>query len=151
MKWTLLCTAALMMASLRGIAQEKSSEDEAESGRNKITIAISHTHVPGGANDAGEKVWLTLPSWGLDYDFRVSKRWGLGIHTDIVIQDFEYSESDGIIKKRTKPFAIAAVGTLTATKHLTFIGGGGIEIAPEGTLTLIRLGGDYGWELPNNW
>lgn len=129
--------------------QENSEEHEFK--RNKLTLAISHTHVPAGINENGDKVWLALPSWGLDYDFRLSPKWGLGIHSDIVIQDFEFEEAEGIIKKRTNPLATTFVATYEAVDHLKLMAGGGAEFASEGTLGLIRFGADYGWELPKEW
>lgn len=146
--WLLLVVSTICPGY--GIAQEKSI-DAGSSSQNKLTLSISHTHVPGGINDFGDKVWLALPSWGLDYDRSISKRWGLGIHTDLVIQDFSYEEEEGIIRKRTKPLATALVASYKATPHFTLIAGGGGEFAPEGTLSLIRIGTDYGWELPKKW
>jgi len=146
----------VMFVSLFGItssvlfAQESSGQVESFN-RNKVSLVISHTHVPGGVDNSGKKSWLVLPSWGLDYDFSFSEQWGIGLHSDLVIQDFEYEEGEGIIKKRTKPFATAIVGTYHVTDHLTLIAGGGMELAPEGTLGLIRTGVDCGWELPGNW
>jgi len=124
-----------------GVAQEESIEEK-PTNRNKLTLAISHTHLPDGINDKGDKVWQVLPSWGLDYDLRISQKWGLGVHSDIVIQDFAYEEKEGITKKRSYPVATAFVTSYKAARHLALIAGGGAEFAPEGTLGLV-VDGSY--------
>ncbi|MEJ1238408.1 hypothetical protein WBG78_09775 [Chryseolinea sp. T2] len=116
--------------------------------RNKISLAVTHTFVPTTVNSSGDKTYLSLASWGLDYDYRITPQWGIGLHSDLVIQDFEY-EDDDVVRKRVKPLAMAVVGTRKFGEHLTVVAGGGAEFSrDEETLALIRLGVDYGWELP---
>lgn len=120
--------------------------------RNKISTAITHTHVPAGVNESGDKYWLTLASWAFDYDYRINRAWGIGLHTDLVIQNFSYKDGEGAIKKREKPVSLVLVGTRKLGEHLTVLAGGGIELSKsEETLSLLRLGADYGWELPKDW
>ncbi|HEX5170553.1 MAG TPA: hypothetical protein VFW11_15355 [Cyclobacteriaceae bacterium] len=140
----------LLIASSVASAQ-RASEGVESFRRNRIALVLGHTHVPAGIDENGKKTWLALASWGLDYDFRINQDWGLGLHSDLVIQDFEYEEDEGIVKNRTKPVAIAFVGTRRLGEHFTILTGGGMEVAPEGTLGLIRIGTDCGWELPKDW
>jgi hypothetical protein len=128
------------------------SENEAETfRRNKLSLAITHTFVPTTVNSSGDKTYLSLASWGLDYDRRVNSLWGIGLHSDLVIQDFEYEDND-VVRTRVKPLAIAIVATRRLGKHFTVIGGGGAEFSKgEETLGLFRVGADYGWELPHDW
>lgn len=127
---------------------------EAERGEfknHKLSLIIGHAYVPAGVNREGEKVWTVLPSWGIDYDFRFNEKWGLGVHTDLVVESFEYEGSKKIIFERTRPFSAVLVGSRKFGEHLTLLVGGGMEIAEEETLSLVRIGLDYGWELPNEW
>lgn len=138
----------LLPSVLQG--QEQPKVEPAQS-RHKVTLELSQTHVPASIDNGGKKVWQVLASWGLNYDFTVSKEWGIGLHTDMVVQNFSYESESGIIKKRTRPVATALVGTRKFGEHLTVFGGGGMELASEGTLGLVRVGLDSGWEMPGNW
>ena len=125
--------------------------EEKEYKNHKLSLIIGHAYVPAGVNILGEKVWTVLPSWGLDYDFRLNEKWGLGVHTDLVVESFEYEGNEKIIFERTRPFSAVLVGSRKFGEHLTLLAGGGIEYAKEETLSLVRIGVDYGWELPNEW
>jgi len=61
--------------------------DEENSPHHKFTIVMGNTHLPSGIEN-GNKKWLIISSWGLDYDYWLSEKWGLGLHTDILLQNF---------------------------------------------------------------
>jgi len=128
-----------------------SQEDQDDPKRNKLSIAITHTLVPEAIDETGDKKWLSLASWGLDYDRYFNSGWGIGLHSDIVIENFQYERGD-VIKERKRPLALALVVTRKLGEHFTVLGGGGLEVSSgEETLGLIRIGADYGWELPKDW
>ena len=139
-----------LMASFVAKGQEEKKEEDSET-RHKITLEASHTHVPTSVDNNGKKSWQVLASWGLNYDFKINRNWNIGIHSDMVIQDFSYEDESGIVKKRTRPVATAIVGMRKFGDHLSIVGGGGMEVASEGTLGLVRIGLDYGLEIPGNW
>jgi hypothetical protein len=119
--------------------------------QHRLSIALSHTLVPTAVNSAGNRSWFTLPSWGIDYDYELAENWGVGLHTDWVVQDFKY-ESNEITRDRTKPLTSTIVVSRKLNEHLTLLGGGGAEFAKaEETLAVIRLGIDYSLPLANNW
>lgn len=143
-------TGVFLIATQTVFAQDNSNSTS-EFNKNKVTLSITHTHVPSGVNENGKDTWLMLPSWSLDYDYSINAKWGAGLHTDLVIEDFEYEKEEGIILERSKPFSMALVGTRSLGEHFTIFAGGGLEVATEGTLGLVRVGGDCGWELPGEW
>ena len=150
MRQTLFLFSLLLFAGALVAQDEKESNDEAFR-RHKVSLAITHTFVPTTINSNGDKTYLSLASWGLDYDFRINSLWGAGLHSDLVIQDFEYEDND-VVRTRVKPLAMAAVATRKLGKHFTVLAGGGAEFSRgEETLALIRFGADYGWELPDDW
>ena len=141
---------AILVCPFCGFAQDKNDEEKFR--RHGFSLAITHTLVPTAISSSGEEHWLSLPSWGLDYDYRFNSLWGLGLHSDLVIQNFEYEDGKGIVKERKSPGSLALVATRGLGEHLTVLAGGGIEMSKgEETLALIRIGGDYGWELPKGW
>ncbi|WP_422358515.1 hypothetical protein [Reichenbachiella sp.] len=144
----------ILLIILATIFSQSIYAQEAERGEfknHKLSLIIGHAYVPAGVNILREKVWTVLPSWGLDYDFRFNEKWGLGIHTDLVVESFEYEGNEKIVFERTRPFSAVLVGSRKFGKHLTLMAGGGIEYAKEENLKLVRIGFDYGWELPNEW
>lgn len=143
----------LLMCLVWNLTRVKAQTPESHEDHNphKLTVAITHTLVPTAVGESGEKKWLTLASWGLDYDYEITEKWGIGLHSDFVIQNFMYEHGD-VIKERKSPFAIALVARRKVGQHITLMAGGGAEFSHgEETLALARIGADYGWELPDNW
>lgn len=120
---------------------------------HRITAATSHSHLRSGIV-SGDQKWLALPSLGFDYDFWWNPKWGAGLHSDIVIENFEVEtdlSSDDVVIKRSKPLASAAMLCYKPWRHLTFLGGLGGEFAKEENLFLVRLGAEYGAEIDEDW
>ena len=88
---------------------------------------------------------------GDDYDYRLNEDWSLGVHTDIIVENFQYESPEDIIKKRTSPLALVLSAGRKVGEHLTILVGGGTELAKEENLALVRLGVDYGWEVGEDW
>lgn len=127
--------------------------EKGEKGSHRITLVLSHANVYQGIKD-GDTKWLSLPSWGLDYDYRLSDRWAIGLHTDIIVESFEVktnlsNEEETI--KRSSPIAPALVGIFKATKHSSFLFGMGAEFAKEENLFLSRAGYEWGTEIKGDW
>ncbi|WP_420581292.1 hypothetical protein [Reichenbachiella sp.] len=139
----------LLTSSIKVVAQiEEVQENEFR--KHKVMFAIGHAAIPAGINRHGDKVWTILPSWALDYDFRFNEKWSVGVHTDLVVENFEY-ENNEIVFERTRPFSTVLVGSRKFGEHLILLIGGGIELAKEKNLKLLRIGSDYSWELPKQW
>lgn len=135
-------------------AKAQEFEEEETANYHRLTLVMGHAYVPGGFKD-GEKQWLTLGSWGFDYDYWFHPQWAVGVHSDIVVENFEIEQSgegetEGILG-RSSPLASALVGIFKPGEHLTIMLGAGGEFAKEETLFLLRAGLEYGWELPGEW
>lgn len=140
-----------LLLSLPLLAQEGEEEEES---KHRIALVLGHAHVPEGIGSEGEKQWLVLGSWGLDYDYRLNSHWAVGLHSDFIVENFELEEHFGREKaviKRSRPLASALVVTYKPGKHLTFLAGGGGEFAKEENFLLIRAGLEYSWKLPDEW
>ena len=148
LKATVFSLLFLIFLTSSVYSQEDSQEDKK---RNKLTLSITHTLLPAAISENGHKTWLSLASWGLDYDREINEAWSVGLHSDAVIQNFKY-EHDDIIKDRNSPIALALVAKRKFGEHFGAFGGGGLEVSKgEETLGLIRIGADLGWEIPGNW
>ncbi|WP_027125551.1 hypothetical protein [Gelidibacter mesophilus] len=137
---------------ITALSQTEPSEGAEEAIKHhRVMLVLSHTHVPSGIDSDGSKSWIASPSWGLDYDYRFNETWSLGIHTDMVLENFEFEDSDEIVQKRSSPFAIALIPSYKFGAHFSVMAGGGVEFAAEQNLALVRIGAEYGWELPKDW
>jgi len=89
-----------------------------------------------------------LPSWGLFYNYKFNEKWGIGLHADIILEEFEVERGDNSEEfiERKYPVAPAIMGLFKPTEHSTFMLGMGLEFSPEETLTLIRV--EYEWSTP---
>ena len=125
-------------------------QEEETSSYHRLSLAMSHAHIPSGVKGDSKK-WLALPAFSFDYDYWLNRKWALGLHTDVILENFLVKSSGDKEIERTKPVALAAVAIFKPGEHLSFLFGSGVEIAEEGSLFLIRFGGEYGWEINERW
>ena len=123
---------------------------------HSLGILIGHTHVFKGRDAAGNRKVLSLPSWGIDYNFMFKPKWGIGFHTDIIVETFEvekHLEGGGHdeVVERTRPVAPALMGLYKPNHHWTLMFGAGMEYAKEETFFLNRAGAEYAAELAKGW
>lgn len=129
-------------------AQEQ--ENENFKPHHSLGFVVGHTNVSQGVEN-GDRKWLTLPSFALDYNYVFSPKWSIGLHNDLIIESFKIETSDSEILERSSPFATAIVGGYKPSKHFTFQAGFGCEFAKEENFVLTRLGVEYGLEIHHGW
>ncbi len=118
---------------------------------SSIGVVLGHAHVFEGRNAEGDKVVLSLPSWGIDYNYYFCPKWAIGLHTDIITETFLVKGHGGEELERSIPIAPALMGMYKAGKHWSFLLGAGGEFAKEANYFLNRLGVEYGAEIHNGW
>lgn len=127
---------------------------------------ISHTLVSTGVKGINNKEqWLALASFGLNYNFNFNKKWALGMHTHMIIEDFAVKENanqdesfspfseeggDAIIERGT-PISLALVGSYKVHKHIALLAGAGMEFSSHEDFKVIKLGLEFPFHIPNNW
>lgn len=151
------CILLILLFSFTNIqAQEENKKPEEFHPYHSLGLIISHTHIGEGKKETDSKTtWLMAPSVGLNYNYKFSKKWAIGLHTDIVIDEYEVkeslkSENVGTIK-RSYPIASAVMASYKPGKHFSFMLGAGGEFAKEEDLFLFRAGAEYGYEINEEW
>jgi len=145
------------LISLLGIdcrAQEKIKEEVGDfHPHHQVGLVISHAHVFEGRDTDGNRSALSLPAWGLDYTYTFRRRWGIGLHTDIIIEKFKVEKNlgDQEVIERSYPVAPALMGIYKPGHHWSFLFGMGGEFAKEENFVLTRVGIEYSAELRNGW
>ncbi len=158
MKSGIVVTAMVLLLGSSCYGQEEKMEKEAaeeKEGRHNISLTIGHEHSFNGRNEEGKKEFLILPFWGLDYNFRISPKFSLGLHTDFVIENFKVEKNlEGgpeEIVERTRPVAPALMGFYKFCRHWSVGLGMGGEFAKEENYWLNRLAVEYGAEIRRGW
>jgi hypothetical protein len=114
---------------------------------HSITILIGHTQISQGIQENGNRKWLSLPSWSLNYNYFFNREWAVGLHSDIIVEDFQVEEhlksgSDKIIE-RSYPISTALMASYKPLKHFSFLAGLGGEFAENDNFLVARIGVDY--------
>ena len=127
------------------------AEHEGLSHKHKVTLVMANSFLKNDFEDNSNSI-LIVPTFGLNYDFFFHEKWGVGFHSDIVLQQFKVESHDGHEELiRENPVALCAVGLFKPLPSLTLIAGYGIEIEKHENIQLLRLGVEYGFHLPGNW
>lgn len=134
-------------------ADEEEQELEMEEGKHSLAFVLGHARIGQGRNEVGEKQFTMVPSFALDYNYWISEKFALGLHTDFLNENFFIeSESEGTLIERERPIAPAIMGTLKPGEHWSFgLGFGGEFVKGGETYFVTRFAIEYGVEIRNGW
>ena len=121
-----------------------------------IGLVLSHTQINHGVQANNKTKWLSLPSWGINYNYKFSPQWAIGLHNDIIVEDFaveEHLRSGGgsTVLERSYPVATAVMASFKPGKYFSYLFGAGGEFAHTGNLLLVRLGIEYSYHISKKW
>lgn len=149
MAYKIVLIFALLLSVIFVMAQENEKPEFLDK-KHSIALVISHTQLAEGVKN-GEKTWISLPSWGLDYNYEINEKWAFGLHNDIIVESFKVKQFNKTEIERSTPFASAFVGMYKPIKNLNLILGAGGEFSKEESLILIKAGIEYSYRFHNNW
>jgi hypothetical protein len=155
----MIMTGILLCSSQRLFAQETKTETKAETTEERekfvphhsIGLAVSHAHVFNGRDENGKKKTLNLSAWAIDYNYYFAPKWAVGLHTDIIAENFMVENSENETIERSYPIAPALMGIFRPNRHWSLLAGVGEEFAKEENYFLTRFGVEYGGELRKGW
>jgi hypothetical protein len=145
--------------------EKEFSEENESSKKHAISFVLSHTHIRSGIDNKTGDDWIAAPSFAINYNYLINEKWAIGLHTDIITEEFIVSdnteESEIILHKneevevdgleRNHPVASAVMITFKAHEHFALLAGGGMEFSKEENFALVRLGVEVPFEIPGNW
>ncbi len=128
---------------------ESHEESHEEFHRHSIAMFISHTFISQGIQD-NDRDWLVAPSWDLAYHYRFSERWAIGVHFDLILEDFVVRDrrTGREELQRSFPFSTAIMGSYKPSEHWAFSLGGGAEWEESENFGMVRLGVEYAIPIP---
>ena len=112
----------------------------------RVAGLIGHTLIPS----AQEHVFI--PSWGLDLEYWPRQTLGIGLHSDVEIEQFiiiEGPEEEAI--ERVTPIVCTLDLLWKPWKGLVFVLGPGIEFEEDQQFTLLRTGIEYEVEIGHHF
>lgn len=140
-----LLLAIALFFSLNSFGQEEESEGFKH---HSISVLLSHSVVFEGVENGSKKA-ISLPSWALNYNYSFNEKWAIGLHNDIIIENFNIEKTkDSEVIERSTPIASLLVGTYKITKGMGIELGGGMEFEKNENFVLARIGAEYGIEIP---
>ncbi len=133
--------------------------------KHAISAVISHTHIKSGVKNNSGDNWIALPSFGINYNYSFNEKWAIGLHNDIIIEEFvvedpnknsslelhKNEESEVEVIERSHPIASAIMVTYKPFEHVALLAGGGMEFSKEENFALIRFGVEFPFHIPNDW
>lgn len=145
-------TLILLVLSSQLVYSQDQREFNEEFHNHQVGVLLGHTFMKTPEVNASSKR-LAVPSFTIFYNYHFNEKWSLGLHTDFVTENFvaESILGEGNSVERTRPVAPAIMVGYKPGEHFTFLFGGGIDIAKEETLGLLRFDVEYGLEIKNGW
>ena len=118
---------------------------------HKITLVMAYSFIDNSFTDQTSDI-LIVPTFGFNYDYYLNARWGLGIHTDILLQQYKV-EKHGSHEEilRENPVGIAGMLLFKPNHQWTLMAGYGVEVEKHENFQMIRTGVEYGIALPKHW
>ena len=119
--------------------------------KHRVTLVMANSFLKNQIDESTNDI-LVAPTFGLNYDYFFHSNWGVGLHTDIVLQQFKVEKHGGHVElSRENPVALCAVGLFNPFPSLGLLAGYGIELEKHENIQLLRFGVEYGFHLPGNW
>ena len=134
-----------------GTVAKHGTDAEHDRSGHKITLVMANSFINNSFSDQTNGI-LIVPTFGFNYDYFFNARWGLGLHTDILLQQYKvekHNSHEEIL--RENPVAICGMVLFKPNHRWTLMAGYGIEAEKNENFQMIRTGVEYGIALPKHW
>ncbi|MDO6736401.1 hypothetical protein [Wenyingzhuangia sp. 2_MG-2023] len=133
------------------LAQEIEEKEEVKEKRHRVSVVLGHSYLNLGY-ELGNKDVLSIPSFGLDYEYWFKKKWGIGVFSDVeLISSKESEELHGGVIDRRYPVVITLDALWNPVEHLEFVLGPGVIFENGEVKDLIRIGLEYDLNIGHHW
>ncbi|NIJ43761.1 hypothetical protein FHR24_000200 [Wenyingzhuangia heitensis] len=148
MKNKFILIALLLLGTVSLVAQET---EEVREKKHRISVVLGHSYLNLGFEE-GNKDVLSIPSFGLDYEYWFKEKWGIGVFSDIELVSSKVSEElhGGVIDRRY-PVVITLDALWNPIEHLEFVLGPGVIFEDGEVKDLVRIGVEYDLALGHHW
>lgn len=117
--------------------------------KHLLGLGFGFTFIPLG-DELGESDarGLYAPMVGLDYFYRINHRLGAGFMGALELDHYVVTDDQ---VQRENALNLALVGLYSATRHLDFFLGAGVEVEQHDNLAVLRLGTQYSIDVGQHW
>ena len=164
----ILCCIIPAKAQESSLTEEKHHEQEIEQHQSHhkhhaLSGSINHTVIFSGIKNGEAQTSVFLPSFGLNYTYFFNNKWGLGLHNDIILEDFlvkgestndpttRNNNEEVAVIERGRPISMAVMGVYKVIPNLGVMAGAGIEFSSHEDYAIVRFGLEAPFHLPKNW
>ena len=118
---------------------EESHESHALPG-HRITLIMANSLVDNSFTEESGNI-LVVPTFGFYYDYFMNERWGVGLHTDILVQQFKV-EKHGDKRQivRGNPVGIAGMVLFRPHRRWVLMAGYGFELEKNENFQMFGIG-----------
>jgi hypothetical protein len=143
----------MLLAVVMGFYSKAQESKEAEDKlHHRISLIISHAHIPAANEANGSKRIFVAASLGANYELWFNSHWAVGLHNDITMQSFNIErKATKEIVAREFPVLSTLVAIYKPGKHWSFFAGPGREFEKNESFNVVKTGIEYGIELPKTW
>ncbi|SER43674.1 hypothetical protein [Neolewinella agarilytica] len=135
--WLLLPTT--QYAQTESLYHDTAKEHHSQTPHFRGALLMGHTLItPGNTNTR-----LFVPSWGLDLEYWGRGKWGLGLHTDVEVQDFVVLNDNEEEIQRNEPLILTLDGLYSPVHGLVLLAGPGLAVEEGEHAMLVRVGVEY--------
>lgn len=137
---TLICCTTLT-------AQEEAKK---ECKHFRVSPVLSHTYIPTATLKGTQT--MIVPSIGLDLEYWFSHKFGIGLHNDLELLNYEIEiHNSQVTLEREYPVVVTIDGLAKVYKDLVFVFGTGVEFERNKDLFIVRGGLEYEIEFAECW
>ena len=135
-----------VMLSLHLFSQEK----EESCKHFRISPVLSHTYIPTATSEGTQTI--IVPSIGLDLEYWFSPKFGLGLHNDLELFNYEIEKpGEELTVEREYPVVVTLDGLAKVYEDLVVVFGTGVEFEKRQNLFIVRAGLEYEIEFAEHW
>lgn len=116
----------------------------------RISPVLSHTYIPTATSE-GTKTMI-IPSIGLDLEYWINHKFGLGLHNDLELLNYEIEKPEHELTiEREYPVVLTLDALAKVYKDLVVVFGAGVEFEKNKNLFIVRTGLEYEVEFSECW
>ena len=132
-------------------SQDHDSSSSHEFKRHRISVLYGNTIVPAAKTATDEQSVLVFPSIGINYEFWIGKKIGIGWINELEMQSYVVSHGSEAELDREFPY-ITSIGLFYEPfNRVAFFFGPGLELEQNESFLICKMGVEYIIPLPNNF
>ncbi|NND14884.1 MAG: hypothetical protein HKN89_01005 [Eudoraea sp.] len=148
----LLLVVGLLVAHVSSYGQHHNTHesDDLHEPFFRTSLTIAHTYLPKNTVEGAKNI--ILPTVALDFEYWMNHTWGVGLHNDLELLNFEVKESDDqIYIEREFPVLVTLDGLFSPTSGVVLFAGPGIEFERNKNYFVFRGGIELEIPISEHW